>query len=249
MSTREDYGQHASTSLERYERLHERRNRPQPPPTTSCAKRSVLFGNLAFLLLSVGMIAAGYYLHAKTETSLTNRQLGTGLMILGSVAAVISFLGCCGAWRQSRCLVLLFAFVLFLIIICQVGIGAFLVTQGSRARTIVADRWMDTTPENRIELQNDFTCCGLFSYNDTYHEDPCPTDAPHDQGCIDVIDSRLRDQYWVVGGIAIGIAAIEILGFVCACVLACELKGPTPEDDEERRLREAKEYNRAAQQV
>jgi CD63 antigen len=44
-------------------------------------------------------------------------------MIVGSMIFIISFLGCCGALRESSCLILTFSVFLMLVFITEIGIG------------------------------------------------------------------------------------------------------------------------------
>lgn len=97
------------------------------------------------------------------------------------------------------------------------------------------------------EIQNDFHCCGVEGVGDFWNETEggfphyndsvialatcCPdtkldtngtchyVDA-YKTGCVDGLLNFLKDKAAMVGGCAIGVAVIEILGVVFACVLA-----------------------------
>ena len=48
------------------------------------------------------------------------------LMIVGGVIFLVAFLGCCGAWRESKCLIYTYAFFLAVILVAQVHCTNFL---------------------------------------------------------------------------------------------------------------------------
>ena len=44
------------------------------------------------------------------------------LMIVGGVIFLVAFMGCCGAWKESKCLIYTYAFFLAIILVAQVMI-------------------------------------------------------------------------------------------------------------------------------
>ena len=45
------------------------------------------------------------------------------LMIVGGVIFLVAFMGCCGAWKESKCLIYTYAFFLAIILVAQVMIN------------------------------------------------------------------------------------------------------------------------------
>lgn len=45
------------------------------------------------------------------------------MIVIGAVAFVIAFVGCCGAVKESSCMVLTFSVFLVIIFLCEIGIG------------------------------------------------------------------------------------------------------------------------------
>jgi len=201
-----------------------------------------MYGNLLFLVLSAAVIAVGYLLQRSDASSFTKQQFGIGLMVLGVFTFVVSFLGCCGSMQRSRCVLVLFVVVMLLLIISQLAIGAFIVTQQDKIDTMISDKWDNTDAAGRLNLENSFECCGLWTFNDTNAVQPCPNQS--DQGCIEKLKSTLRSNYRLAGGVALAFALIEIFGLVFACMLIRQLAPPTAEQEEAERLRQAREVNR-----
>jgi len=235
--------QDVENSMAAYERLHSKAApKTKPVDDDSCTRKLVMYGNLLFLVLSGAVFAVGYLLHRSDANSFTKQQFGIGLMVLGVATFVISFLGCCGSKQRSRCLLMLFVVVMLLLIICQVAIGAFVVTQQDRVDSLITDKWEGTDDAGRLNMENTFDCCGLWKFNDSKAVQPCPNES--DQGCIEKLKSTLRANYRLAGGIALAFAIIEIFGLVFACILVRQLAPPTAEQEEAERLRQAREVNR-----
>jgi len=234
--------QDAESSMAAYERLDGHASAAKKNAQDSCVRKMVMWGNLLFLLLSAVVIAIGYYLNRSDAGSFTKQQLGIGLMVLGGFTLLVSFLGCCGAMQRSRCFVKLYVIILLLLIIAQAAIGAFIVTEESKVDTLITDKWSDTDVAGRSDFQNQFSCCGLFAFNDTNAVQPCPNDST--LGCVQKLKSNLQSQYRLAGGIALAFALVEVFGLLFACILMRQLAPPTTEQLEAERLRQAREVNR-----
>ena len=55
-----------------------------------------------------------------TNSNLKSYFLKLSLFLLGAIIFVISFFGCCGASKESKCMMYTYGFFLFLILIAQV---------------------------------------------------------------------------------------------------------------------------------
>jgi len=203
----------------------------------------VLYGNLLFVVISGVVIGIGYHLKSSHAAGFIKENLGLGLMIVGAAALIISLLGCLAAKIGSRCMVLLYALVMLVLILCQVGIAAMVVTHGNDVTKLVQDKWDDLSSPDQLALEQQFDCCGLNSFNDTRAALPCP--AGSDDGCVDKLKSDLRRELLGVGGATLAFAIIEVVGVLCACLLACRIKDAgEAEDADNERLQQAKEVNR-----
>ena len=47
------------------------------------------------------------------------------LLFIGGVIFVVAFFGCCGAWRENRCLIYTYGAILVIILISQVSVHSF----------------------------------------------------------------------------------------------------------------------------
>ncbi|NXK84077.1 TSN1 protein, partial [Amazona guildingii] len=175
------------------------------------------------------------------------------LIVIGAILLVIGFLGCYGAQKESKCLLMMFFAVVLIIFIAEVAAAVVALVYTGVVRTLLTAL---VTPllKEKYGVDNSFThiwnvtmtevhCCGLNNYTDFndsvwYEEhrtypDPCsggspPLAHPHLcvcllQGCFDQILEEIRTHAGVVGGVAAGIAALEIAAMVVAMYLYCHL--------------------------
>lgn len=65
--------------------------------------------------------------------------LGAGILII-----VVSFLGCCGAFKESQCMLVTFFSLLLVVIVAQIAAGAWLYTNRERLDELVKDSFAET---------------------------------------------------------------------------------------------------------
>ncbi|XP_065513601.1 tetraspanin-1 [Caloenas nicobarica] len=180
-------------------------------------------------------------------------NVGYFLIVIGSILLVIGFLGCCGAQKESKCLLIMFFSVVLIIFIAEVAAAVVVL-----AYTGVAQVLLTTTVTPLLKekygsddsftsiwniTMNEIKCCGLNNYTDftdspwyktyqTYPEACCENQSPcnetlaaekHVTGCFDQILEEIRTNAGVVGGVAAGIAALEIASMAVSMYLYCHL--------------------------
>ncbi|NWW93823.1 TSN1 protein, partial [Rhynochetos jubatus] len=175
------------------------------------------------------------------------------LIVIGAILMVIGFLGCCGAQKESKCLLMMFFSVVLIIFIAEVAAAVVALVYTGLAETLLT---AVVTPllKEKFGADDSFThiwnvtmsevrCCGLNNYTDftdspwhkekgTYPE-PCfggslPLAHPHLsgcllQGCFNQILEDIKTNAGVVGGVAAGIAALEIAAMAVSMYIYCEL--------------------------
>ncbi|KFO91489.1 Tetraspanin-1, partial [Buceros rhinoceros silvestris] len=176
------------------------------------------------------------------------------LIVIGAILLVIGFLGCCGAQKESKCLLMMFFSVVLIIFIAEIAAAVVALVYAGLAETLLVavvtpllkekygedKSFTDIWNVTMIEVR----CCGLTNYtnfnNSTWlekHETyppPClveellPLAHPHLcgcllQGCLDRIVEEIRTNGGVVGGVAAGIAALEVASLAVSMYLYCHL--------------------------
>ncbi|NXW27869.1 TSN1 protein, partial [Phaetusa simplex] len=186
--------------------------------------------------------------------------VGYFLIVIGAILLVIGFLGCYGAQKDSKCLLMMFFSVVLIIFIAEIAAAVVALVYTGLAETLLS---AVVTPLLKEKYGTDvsFThvwnvtmeeikCCGLNNYTDftnsTWYEDykvypdACwtlsppvvrellPLAHPHWrgcllQGCFHQILKEIKTNAGVVGGVAAGIAALEIAAMVVSMYLYCHL--------------------------
>merc|ERR1712018_789078 len=97
----------------------------------SFGKYLILMTNLVFLLASLGVIGFGTYMEVQMGNylefaSMAPMKTSYCLIVLGAVMFIVSFFGCCGAYKENKCMIFTHATFMTLITVVLVGLAAAL---------------------------------------------------------------------------------------------------------------------------
>jgi ABC-type transport system involved in multi-copper enzyme maturation permease subunit len=148
----------------------------------SLFKTLLLIFNLAFAVVGLVLIGFGAYaqLAAKNLLNfLSDDYLNTPvfIIILGAVIFVIAFFGCCGAIRESKCMMYTYGLLLCVILIAQIGAGIAAFAVKGDLNNVIKDNMnkgltnygkegFNGVTETWDAVQNEFNCCGVTDWND-----------------------------------------------------------------------------------
>ncbi|NXI39848.1 TSN1 protein, partial [Galbula dea] len=181
-------------------------------------------------------------------------NVGYFLIVIGAILLVIGFLGCYGAQKESKCLLMMFFSVVLIIFIAEIAVAVVALVYTGLAETLLSGVLTPVLKE-KYGVDDHFTdvwnltmtevhCCGVSNYTDfnnthwldKYGTYPAPCSiggllslaCPHLcgcllQGCFDQIVKEIRTNAGVAGGVAAGIAALEIASMAVAMYLYCRL--------------------------
>lgn len=105
-------------------------------------------------------------------------QSGSILIAAGSVALIVSFLGCCGALKESQCLLASYGILLGLILGLEVAAGIYVVVARQSFENNARDVMMKTLKEQYMSsssnaatfawnrMMAELECCGVSSFQD-----------------------------------------------------------------------------------
>ncbi|TNN83664.1 Tetraspanin-1 [Liparis tanakae] len=131
------------------------------------------------------------------------------LIGVGAVLLVIGFLGCCGAVRESRCMLLMFFSIVLIIFLIEVAAAVvLLVFQGVVQKVLeVLEDEVKTSIKENYGNNTEFTKV----WNATMEQeiDPC---------FIRLVD-LMKENAVIIGAVALGIAALEVAAMVVSMVL------------------------------
>lgn len=229
----------AKNQLDNYENYVES-NRPnvgQKPEASldcagGCSRVTLIIMNLFFLCLGAAIVGVAAYSMNTSTDKITSRQLPIAALVLGAVVIFISFLGCCGAKANSRCGLLIYALILIVIIIVQVVIASIILADSSKANKWLTNGWKDSENDVRVDVQNQFKCCGLETFNDTYAGAPCPTNLVESVPCLDKLKDEIKSRLNILGAIGLAFGLFQLFGVVFACCLKSSIEKQQKEEAE-----------------
>lgn len=170
-----------------------------------CIKYSMFIFNFLFWLCGISILGAAIWMRVSEDgqeilnsgNSVTSPYISVNILIaVGSVIMIMGFLGCCGAVKESRCMLLLFFIGLLLILLLQVAAGVLGATFKSESERVLNETLHDnikllsgTEEEARVfqkalaKFQEKFKCCGLVNgaadwgnnFQQNYESCECPS--------------------------------------------------------------------------
>lgn len=248
----------------------------------SCVKYAVFLFNFFLWLLGCSLLAlgswlltdqnAGRFVEQVTSTStdsgdsgvivsysqVTGSQLTSTLAYLfiavGASCVFVAFIGCCGAVRESQCLLVTFFVTLFLVFSVMLGITiwAFVSRNNVDAHTFTLRRLTNHMVRDAVKkyyadknaqafmnsLHKKFRCCGADNAAGDYdlatgplQQPPCDV-ANQRHGCLagyyyhvgDVFEDFMRSRLTIVAAVALAFAVALVLGMLSILLLYCAIK-------------------------
>lgn len=174
------------------------------------------------------------------------------LIAVGVIIFIIAAFGCCGAWKENYICVMIFAVLLGIIFIMEIagGIAGYVMHNEveSKVEELMKKSLEDYHPGSVWDkLQQEFQCCGAKNYteyegklqnNTVVPKSCCKADKTtctgtqadvnagniYEIGCLDSFVNWVKDRIFIIGGVGIGLAFVQIVGILFACCLARALK-------------------------
>jgi len=217
-----------------------------------CIKYLMFVFNGLFLLAGLAMVGVGIWLRVDpngvkkyVESDQSFEMLYTASYVLigvGAVVLVISFLGCCGAIKESSCLLGIF-FILILIIFFALVIAAImLLVSKESVKELVGkvletevEKWNKGSAEAREEMQGgfldlvqtNFHCCGNKYGRADFHSATSPASCAILNAlvpCYNKLSDFLSDHVAIVAGLLLAVSVTLLLGMVFSMVLCCSIR-------------------------
>ncbi|GLV32500.1 Tetraspanin 39D [Carabus blaptoides fortunei] len=213
---------------------------------------NLIFAVSGIVIITVGSIGLYYSDHYSEFVDGSYKSVPIFLIIVGVIVFVVAFFGCCGAVLEKHCMIITFAVFLLVIFTLELAVGIAGYVRRSEVADMLENNFnaslaeYKTNPELRTSwntVQNDFKCCGIKGPSDwkaVYNSDElpytcCENNSKDDKcttssknvfknGCLPSLKEVLQSKAYVIGGVAIGVALIQLIGVVCACCLARSIK-------------------------
>ncbi|XP_057655805.1 CD63 antigen-like [Diorhabda carinulata] len=221
---------------------------------TGIVKYLVFIANLLFALAGLALVIIGILIKFNVSDATRVLPADFGLapilcIIIGAIVFITAFLGCCGAVRESTCMLTTYAIILLTIFIVQVAIGVYAFLQikdqnsfYSALKTNMEKTFdqMDRNPEANETMhviERVLKCCGVTGPEDYQTpkvplsccrnievQCPSPNNDVNSDGCAIKLQGEIEKNSKIIGGVAIGIAVIEVLGAIVALCLASSIR-------------------------
>ncbi|KAM6370304.1 tetraspanin-2 isoform 1-T1 [Pluvialis apricaria] len=205
-----------------------------------CIKILLFIFNLTFWLAGLAVIAFGLWLRfggvmaGFASDKKSPEYFFMGLYVLvgaGALMTTVGFFGCCGAARESQCLIGAFFACLLVIFAAEVtaGVFAFIGKKVAiqEAQKIYEDAY-DDYMKNPVGKVNStiyhyhlaLQCCGKDNMEQMAL--PCPENIQ--KNCLVEIQNVIDANLHLVGIVGIAIAGITIFGMIFSMVLCCAIR-------------------------
>lgn len=158
------------------------------------------------------------------------------LISLGSIVVFIAFLGCCGAIRESVCMMMTYSLFLLIMLILQMVIIVFLWLNKDNYKVAMGDIidqvWANESQHPGIfdAIQKSLKCCGSRGPFDYLTNAGLPRSCCAEGMCLNPLNiyggCREKFEDLMTGGtenakiVGIGLIVVELLGFIFACCVA-----------------------------
>lgn len=159
----------------------------------TCVRHTLCVINLLFWILGCGILGVGLWLrfgHQGYGTLFPAYQILSADQICiatGALVFLVAFLGCCGSWFQSKCLLGAYFALVVLIFILEFIVGTLGFVYRKEVgellqRELKAGLQDDYQPNGSIaetwdQIQQAFSCCGVYGHGDWYQIPAWPDEA------------------------------------------------------------------------
>lgn len=220
----------------------------------SLVKYLVFLFNLIFAISGVVLLVIGVLFRTKSAEiiePLESTALGVApilVIIVGAVIFVIAFFGCCGAIRESSCMLTTYGIILLVLFILQVAIGVFAYLQikdEDQFKSLVRNGLQttfnkyntDPTAKEEFDLiQYTVHCCGVNSFLDwglnvppSCCKDKNPQCSPlsldlYRKGCTEKVFVTVTDNVKNIAIVVIALSATELIAAIFSFCLSSSIR-------------------------
>lgn len=208
--------------------------------------------NFVFVLIGLAGIITGSIIKVKYDDydELISKDIGGVsilLIALGGIIFIVAFFGCCGAIRKNVVMLTIFIILLVMLLVIEIAAAITAYVYKNKVKDYVRDgmrhaldNYNDTKYKDAFDtVQKEFDCCGLNSSLDyderniTIPDSCCPdlksnmtctASKSYQEGCVDGLFDYLEDHMAIVGGLAVAVAVIQVIGIIFACLVRRDVK-------------------------
>nr|CAD7419243.1 unnamed protein product [Timema poppensis] len=195
---------------------------------------------LRLALAGIALLTLGALIQA-TITEVTDFMAGKfsvpsiALIIVGSIVFIVAFYGCCGAIRESSCMVTTYVIFLMVILVIEIAIAAVAFIYKDDFEDVFTDAvtkavnnyYVDSGSRTSMDaLQVTLECCGVTGPDDypgdlpttcclVNNDIPCKHGkheslVAYQDGCVTKLQHFISYSGDMLGGVAIGVSAVTV---------------------------------------
>ncbi|XP_060932887.1 tetraspanin-9 [Limanda limanda] len=219
-----------------------------------CLKYMMFVFNLIFWLCGCGLLGVGIWLSvsqgsfATFSPSFPALSAANMVIAIGAIVMVTGFLGCLGAIKENKCLLLSFFIVLLIILLAELILLILFFVYSDKvsenAKQDLKDGLALYNSDNNIGLRNawniiqaEWKCCGVIAYTDWHdalqekvvpdrccqeHYQNCGQNSTNnfwDRGCFEKVEEWLDENKHLLGTIGMVILVLQLLGMAFSMTL------------------------------
>jgi len=145
------------------------------------------------------------------------------ILAFGIIIVFISFQGCVGAKRESKCLLWIYAFILFFMIMGQAMSVAVVAVSVEYGDSIFESLWKELDAETIDDIEQTYECCSFNGdSNETWigdqsEYDECVSDNSFDpmETCWGKFSGKIDDNYDMVKIVTAIILGFQVVIYFC----------------------------------
>uniref|UniRef100_A0A3Q0T1N7 Tetraspanin n=1 Tax=Amphilophus citrinellus TaxID=61819 RepID=A0A3Q0T1N7_AMPCI len=211
-----------------------------------CVKYLMFIFNFFFWLAGTAVLAIGLWLRLDQKTKglfegpESPYVFYTGVYILigaGALMMVVGFLGCCGAIRESPCMLGLFFFFLLIIFAIEVAAGIWGFSNQSKVVNDITTFYIQTynnyksTRDERLKetlrvIQTELNCCGPSGKVEETDRETCPKGEPLEEFIIKVKLSYtcIWTRFQICAPTLVPLSLLQVFGMIFSMLLCCAIR-------------------------
>jgi len=153
-----------------------------------------------------------------------NENAVNAVLAFGIIFVFISFWACVGAMRESKCMLWIYAIILFLMILGQAMSVAVIAVSVKYGDSIFGSLWQELEPDTIDNIQETYKCCSFNGdSDDTWASDSvkfrveCPSKYDFDpmESCWGKFEKKIDDNYTMVKNATAVFLGFQILIYFC----------------------------------
>jgi len=208
---------------------------------TKCLRKILLVTMCLVVIMGIILIVSGAVVYQTllgiSELRITSIQsLPIGIVIIGVLTFLSTFLGFCGACCKSEVFLVLNFVMLSILFICELGVGGAAYNYSHGIKEKLREQWVISSDSVRDGIQNNYFCCGFNNRTDFPAFNICSIPDTSNPGpCGDLLANQWIDDLVAIGliGVLVGIFQflVLVLSLFMFCCLCCD------DDDSEDQVR------------